>query len=102
MSTINPTTAPALLFTHLPRPPIETSPGCYAYHQGWNPSSDSQFGFYIGSHDLLDTHVRITLEVLHQAEAAVWVPVESLLPLARALVDAHNHLSMPPSADSTE
>lgn len=102
MSTINTATRPALLFTHLPRPPVETTPGCFNYSQGWQPSGDYQYAFYISSVNNRTSHVYVKLEAVQRAELTFHLPIDLLLPLARALVDAHNHLSMPPTADSTE
>ncbi|MBB6578439.1 hypothetical protein HNP33_002521 [Comamonas odontotermitis] len=102
MSTPHLTEASTKLFAHLPRQPIEKGAGCFTYSQGWQPSSDSQFGFYIGSTNAYSSHVYMVLEAINRAEVTFHLPIELLLPLARALVDAHHHLAMPPNAANSE
>ena len=96
------TPAPAPQFVHTPRPPQEigTHDDYTTYGPLWTASEDHKNAFSLCSFSTPPGKVRLTLEALHSAEARFYLPADLLLPLARALIDAHHHLTQGPQHEA--
>lgn len=91
----NPLTSPApnAPFVHVPQPLKQTGEGVHANQEGWMPSKNMKFGCHVYITDDRADSVFLRLEALHAAEVTVHLPADLLPSLARALIDAHHHLS---------